>query len=458
MFEHQKIGIDFLTRNKRAVLGDEPGMGKTRQAILSGLEYPVLVICPSFLKSNWAIEIEKWEPDEQVTISFTNSKARQDRERAIIRQTMYYIVHYEQVKQSLELLKSKKFKTILIDECHRINRGTQITTAIEKLLNHKDYSGKVYFLSGTFLNNKPESIHPVLKMVYPGDTKLTSYWRWAETHFLMEPGRNGNRLYKNVGRLRDMQTFAKSFADKVLIRKADLSTLPPFSKIFTTLDMSGSQADYYNLMETKMIIELTNPHVLIKAQNKLTQLMTLRRIVSCPEIAIQTAATNIKLDYVVDKIKQMEHTNFVIVSNFVATVNHYAQVLSANGINTYVMTGATPMEDRQMLIEEFESLKHQRVFLMTYPVAEGFSLTSANHIFAIDLPWNPRKLEQAYKRLHRPGQDKPVTCECLECAKSIDTHIAHMIHGKEKVNTGIESALEKIMRELIQLDATEHEV
>ena len=71
LFPHQRAGVAFLTTAKRALLADEPGLGKSAQAIraLKKLKdsdeqvFPALVVCPNTLKKNWKREFEKWWPD-----------------------------------------------------------------------------------------------------------------------------------------------------------------------------------------------------------------------------------------------------------------------------------------------------------------------------------------------------------------------------------------------------------
>src|SRR5262249_27722600 len=53
------------------LLADEPGLGKTAQALLAAEvanAYPLLVVVPSVVKTNWAREANMWTPNRSVTI------------------------------------------------------------------------------------------------------------------------------------------------------------------------------------------------------------------------------------------------------------------------------------------------------------------------------------------------------------------------------------------------------
>jgi len=71
LFGYQRVGAEFLAFTNRALLADEPGLGKTAQTIAaikalheSGQEvFPILVVCPQSLKRTWEREIEQWWPD-----------------------------------------------------------------------------------------------------------------------------------------------------------------------------------------------------------------------------------------------------------------------------------------------------------------------------------------------------------------------------------------------------------
>ena len=75
LFPHQRAGVAFLSTARRALLADEPGLGKTAQTIraikkLSETEdvFPALIVCPNTLKKNWEREFGMWWPDVRVQV------------------------------------------------------------------------------------------------------------------------------------------------------------------------------------------------------------------------------------------------------------------------------------------------------------------------------------------------------------------------------------------------------
>jgi SWI/SNF-related matrix-associated actin-dependent regulator 1 of chromatin subfamily A len=67
LMEFQREGVLFgLARDGRVLIGDEMGLGKTIQAIAIAsaymAEWPLLVVCPSSMRSVWAQEVVRWLP------------------------------------------------------------------------------------------------------------------------------------------------------------------------------------------------------------------------------------------------------------------------------------------------------------------------------------------------------------------------------------------------------------
>lgn len=69
--EHQKEGVQFLLANKKCILADSMGLGKTYQAICAsvlGNLKKILIITTASLKTTWRKEIELIEPKENIQV------------------------------------------------------------------------------------------------------------------------------------------------------------------------------------------------------------------------------------------------------------------------------------------------------------------------------------------------------------------------------------------------------
>ena len=139
-YEYQKEGIAYALQHKRCIFGDQPGLGKTLQAIGTvtiAKAYPCLVICPAALKINWQREFKKF--------AGKNAMILDDRNKASWHRFFetkccnIFITNYESLKKFF-VLKVKEdarftmksiefdprislFKSVVIDESHKIGRA-----------------------------------------------------------------------------------------------------------------------------------------------------------------------------------------------------------------------------------------------------------------------------------------------------------------------------------------------
>jgi hypothetical protein len=183
-YEHQVEGIKWLWLNRRGVLGDEPGLGKTLQSVCA-TEFPALVVCPSKLKSNWLREFGKWR---QGTVCAIISGAAIPPEN--VRNADVIIINYDILRQHSEWLSARGFKTIIVDEAHNLKnieyRGVQLgynnrgimqyrydvaeSSPIKAIEFHKIQKAhpdaRLYFLTGTgIMNARVREFFPLLNMV-----------------------------------------------------------------------------------------------------------------------------------------------------------------------------------------------------------------------------------------------------------------------------------------------------
>lgn len=87
-YEYQLEGVQYAIEHKRCFFGDQPGLGKTLQAICAvvkahkeapiyGESFPVLVICPAALKVNWQREFKKFAGMNAIILDDRNRQSWQ---------------------------------------------------------------------------------------------------------------------------------------------------------------------------------------------------------------------------------------------------------------------------------------------------------------------------------------------------------------------------------------------
>lgn len=173
LFPYQGNGVAYALDKKQTFVGDEPGLGKTGQAIatVEGAKCRyILVICPATLKENWRSEIEdKWTSSKALILS--------DRVKSTwktyldVGMVKYIICNYESLKKYFvqEIKKEidpktgkpkplrlnhivfresiKMFDAVIVDETHRCKDGsTQQTKFVMGITKGKEF---ILALTGT---------------------------------------------------------------------------------------------------------------------------------------------------------------------------------------------------------------------------------------------------------------------------------------------------------------------
>ena len=121
LMPHQARMIASAAEGHRTfLLADEPGLGKTAQALLAAQAanaFPLLVVCPNVVKTNWARETERWTPRRRATVIHGDGDE-------IDAFADVVIVNYEILDRHVGWLGSFGFRGMVVDEAHFIKNKT----------------------------------------------------------------------------------------------------------------------------------------------------------------------------------------------------------------------------------------------------------------------------------------------------------------------------------------------
>ncbi|MCI0548163.1 MAG: SNF2-related protein, partial [Candidatus Rokubacteria bacterium] len=139
---YQRAGIDFLASRSRAILADEPGLGKTCQALLAAklAGLPLLVVCPPAVAIHWRREADLWLGPAQAA-------------RAVRVYGFY--------DKALVDLEADTFSTVVVDEVHWIKTPGSIRSKRACRLLART-GGRAWALSGTLVPNRPVELWPAM--------------------------------------------------------------------------------------------------------------------------------------------------------------------------------------------------------------------------------------------------------------------------------------------------------
>ena len=128
----------------------------------------------------------------------------------------------------------------------------------------------------------------------------------------------------------------------------------------------------------------------------------------------------------------------LIFSSWTSCLDLLGCLMEHLGIQFQRMDGSCPSDERQRLIDRFNTDLSYSVFLLsTKACGLGINLTSADTCILHDLDFNPFNDLQAEDRCHRIGQKKPVTVYKLIASDTVDEDIYKMQEKKAKMNAAI---------------------
>ncbi|CAL4066413.1 unnamed protein product, partial [Meganyctiphanes norvegica] len=135
----------------------------------------------------------------------------------------------------------------------------------------------------------------------------------------------------------------------------------------------------------------------------------------------------------------------VIVSQWTSMLEVLREHLRRAGFRCTAITGKIKIDERQSIVEDFNNNSNgPKVMLLSLAAGGvGLNLVGANHIFMLDMHWNPQMEAQACDRVYRVGQKKPVTVHRFVVENTIEKKILDIQQKKlqlaEDVMSGTKS-------------------
>nr|BFF14490.1 hypothetical protein GCM10025699_57930 [Microbacterium flavescens] len=131
LMRHQAQLVESARQGHRTyLLADEPGLGKTAQSLLAAQAadaYPLLVVVPNVVKTNWAREVQLWTPTRSATVIHGDGE-NLDAFADVV------IVNYEVLDRHVGWLGDLGFKGMIVDEAHFIkNKESQRSRHVMQL-------------------------------------------------------------------------------------------------------------------------------------------------------------------------------------------------------------------------------------------------------------------------------------------------------------------------------------
>ena len=441
-FQHQIDGFNYGLQYDRWLLGDEQGLGKTKQVIdiavakklQKGYKHCLIVCGVNGLKWNWVNEVHTHSDEEAYIlgqypsrnkIMIGSNKQKLEDLKAINKIDAYFIItnvetlRDDAIAQEIQkLCDNGTIGVVAIDEIHKCkNASSQQGKGILKIQSECRIA-----MTGTPLMNQPLDLYVILKWL---GYEKHSFYQFRNHHCVMG-GFGGYQIvdYKNLDELREQ-------LDNVMLRrrKDDVLDLPAKLYIDEYVDMTPKQAQIYNEVTAEIKANIDQ----IKMQNNpLAELIRMRQATGYTGILSSTIAESAKLDRMEELVEEATENGkkVVIFSNWTQMTDEIFHRLCRKHTPA-IITGETKDADRQAMVEHFQNNDDCNVIIGTIgAMGTGLTLTAGTVEIFLDEPWNRANKEQAEDRCHRVGTTENVTIYTIMCKNTIDERIHELVYQK----------------------------
>ena len=435
-FQHQIEAFEYGLQYDRWLLGDEMGLGKSKQAIDIAVakklqrEYKhCLIICGvNGLKWNWINEIGIHSDETGYILGQRKNKIGSNADKLKDAKELEHNDHYF-IITNVESLRSEQIVEVLSSKCKSGEIGMIVTDEVHKMKNPSSQQGKGFLklqaqtmiaMTGTPLMNNPMDLYIILKWL--GYEKHAFYS--FKQHYCVMGGYGGYEViaYKNLDELQEQ-------LNSIMLRRLqkDVLDLPEKIYIDEYVDMTGKQEQLYKEIEAEITANIDQ---IAMSNNPLAQLIRLRQATGYTGILSSKVQESAKMDRMEELVEEALSTGkqVIIFSNWSQITDEVKNRLRKYNIG--VITGETKDHERQILVERFQNHEIQIMLGTIGAMGTGITLTAATVEIFMDEPWTMANRVQAEDRAYRIGQKNNLTIYFLLTKNTIDERIHEIVYKK----------------------------
>jgi SWI/SNF-related matrix-associated actin-dependent regulator 1 of chromatin subfamily A len=419
---YQKGGIEYASKRPYTLIADEPGLGKTVQALgvanLNG-HRSILIVCPASLKGNWEREATKWLADKSLTISVVNGS---------FTTADVVIINYDILKKYRVELRQISWDLLICDESHYLKNFKAQRTA-EVVGGGKEKIAPItakqtLFLTGTPILNRPEELWTTVKFFQT----FTNWYNFVTTYC---DGKQTGWGWDTSG-ASNLPQLNDILRQKIMVRRLKqdvLTDLPAKRRRTIFLEKTKSVTKILEQAEaeaTKFGFTI-GANVETDFEPLFDKMALLRKQISLEKVPFACS-------YIQEVLDGGEQP-LIVFTHHREALDMIQAHLEKNNISIARIDGGVKPELRQAQVDLFQSGK-ARVFLGTIKAAGvGLTLTAASHTIFVEQSWTPADLKQAEDRIHRIGQKNAVQIDYLVYRDSIDEYILQTVIAKADVES-----------------------
>ncbi|MGB9373721.1 MAG: DEAD/DEAH box helicase [Jiangellales bacterium] len=426
------------------LLADEPGLGKTAQALLAAQAanaYPLLAVVPNVVKTNWAREAGIWTPQRSTTVVHGDGETVDGFADIVV-------VNYEVLDRHIGWMGNLGFRGMVVDEAHFIknksSQRSQHVLEISRRIRAWTARPLLMALTGTPLINDIEDFLAIWEFLgWIDETKPIGDLMAALADTGLVPGERGfypaartSVIDQGIVRRRKVDVAADIPARRVAdlpvelddeagrsIRRAERELARRLvARYHAALEHRSGGASVegidHELVRQVATRERQNAD---KAESGENVFAMMRRI--------GQAKSGLAADYTAQLARSVGKV--VFFAKHIDVMDAAEQVFAQRGLAYCSIRGDQTAKTRQKNIDAFVTDPDVAVAVCSLTAAGvGLNLQVASDLVLAELSWTDAEQTQAIDRIHRIGQEQPVTAWRIIAAQTIDAKVAELIDSK----------------------------
>lgn len=450
-YQYQIEGVKYGIDKRHWHLGDEQGLGKTKQIIdlarylkeIQGVEHCLVICGVASLRWNWRDEIETHSDETYKLLGFRfrkrsnklydgGTKAKlEDLEE--VPEEFFWIINIEAFREEAIVKLLKKYHengtigAIFIDEVHKVKNPLSAQgKGFIKVMNTKNKNDYRVTMSGTPLVNQPMDLFIIFKSLGYEENSYTAF----KNHYCIFGGYMDREIvgYRN---LQELKTRLKNIQLRRL--KEDVLELPQKFPQTVYVDMYKEQEPLYKEvlagLQDKIDLIMLSP-------NPLAQFTRLRQVVGTPQLVSSTVQKSAKLDKLVELVDEIASRGeqCLIFSNWAEVVQIIVDILKPYNAMGYLAKNKNLKDTENTFKADINKVALVGTIKL---MGTGLTFNNSNNVIFFDSPWTGADKQQCIDRCHRIGQTNDLNIYSLVCANSIDEKVEMIVRRKELLSQGI---------------------
>ncbi|WP_257429548.1 DEAD/DEAH box helicase [Nocardioides carbamazepini] len=444
LMAHQAQLIASAAEGHRTyLLADEPGLGKTAQALLAAEAagaFPLLAVVPNVVKTNWAREVEIWTPHRRATVLHGDGDDADG-------YADVFVVNYEILDRHVGWLGTHGFRGMIVDEAHYIKNKTsqrsQNVLEIAARIRSRIARPLMMALTGTPLINDIEDFRAIWQFlgwideVVPRGALMEALEETGLTPAdpAFYPAARRAVIEQGIARRRKIDVAADIPARRIAdipvelegeagrsIRKAEQELARRMVERYDAAIATRRTGAEVEGIDHRLVRQVAGWEREDNSTKTGENVFTMMR-------RIGQAKAGLAADYTAQLARNVGKV--VFFAKHIDVMDTAERTFAERGIRYSSVRGDQSSTTRQKEIDAFVNDPDVQVAVCSLTAAGvGLNLQVASNLVLAELSWTDAEQTQAIDRVHRIGQAEPVTAWRVIATQTLDTRIAELIDKK----------------------------